>query len=65
MIFIFLDNIWRQARITVPPLLGLSTYKILVVGIIGSKPTGGKICFEKTLHVLYFLMNTLFIRFGY
>jgi hypothetical protein len=38
-----LDNIWRQARITVPTLLGLSTYKILIVGTVGSSPTGGKI----------------------
>jgi hypothetical protein len=37
-----LDNIWRQMKITVPPLLGMSTYQIQIVGIVGSKPTGGK-----------------------
>ncbi|UJR31098.1 hypothetical protein I4U23_018606, partial [Adineta vaga] len=34
------DNIWRQARINIPPLLGMSTYKILIAGIVGAKPTG-------------------------
>ncbi|CAF0847412.1 unnamed protein product, partial [Rotaria sordida] len=34
------DNIWRQVRITIPPLLGQSTYRIRIVGIIGAKPTG-------------------------
>ncbi|CAF1942585.1 unnamed protein product [Rotaria magnacalcarata] len=29
-----------QARVPVPPLLGFGTYKILVVGIVGSKSTG-------------------------
>jgi hypothetical protein len=56
MFFIFLDNIWRQARLTVPPLLGLSTYKILIVGIIGSKPTGGKI-FLKRLSQCFIFLN--------
>ena len=37
-----LDNIWRQARVTIPTLLGLSTYRILIVGIVGSKPSGGR-----------------------
>ena len=27
---------------TIPTLLGLSTYRILIVGIVGSKPSGGK-----------------------
>jgi hypothetical protein len=33
-------NIWRTARINIPPLLGMSTYRILIVGIVGAKPTG-------------------------
>ena len=36
-----IDNIWRQARVNIPPLLGMSTYKILIAGIVGAKPTGG------------------------
>lgn len=35
-------NIWRRARINIPPLLGMSTYKINIIGIVGAKPTGGK-----------------------
>jgi len=46
--FLNLDNIWRQARIDIPPLLGMSTYKILIVGIVGAKPTGGKKFFSRT-----------------
>ncbi|CAF0718676.1 unnamed protein product [Adineta steineri] len=34
------DNIWRQVRVNIPALLGMSTYKILIAGIVGSKPTG-------------------------
>lgn len=44
---LFLDNIWRQASVNVPPVLGLNTYRILIVGIVGSKPTGGKISFAQ------------------
>ncbi|CAF4185562.1 unnamed protein product, partial [Rotaria sp. Silwood2] len=34
------NNIWRQVRVTIPTLLGQGTYRILIVGIVGSKPTG-------------------------
>ena len=39
-------NIWRRASIDIPPLLGMSTYKILIVGIVGAKATGGKTSFD-------------------
>ncbi len=59
----FLDNIWRRARIDIPPLLGMSTYRILIVGIVGSQPTGGKNFFVREENL--FELNILFIRFGY
>ncbi|CAF4840990.1 unnamed protein product, partial [Rotaria sp. Silwood1] len=34
------DNIWRQVRVTIPPLVDLSTYRIHIIGIVGPKPTG-------------------------
>ncbi len=46
---LFLDNIWRQARMTIPPALGMSTYKILITGVVGSTPTGGKKFFTESL----------------
>jgi hypothetical protein len=57
-LFLLLDNIWRQMRITVPPLLGLNTYRILIVGIVGSKPTGGKttICLQCDFRFIEYLL---------
>jgi hypothetical protein len=46
LLIFFSDNIWRTARIDIPPLLGMSTYKILIVGIVGAKPTGGEKLFS-------------------
>ncbi|CAF4086941.1 unnamed protein product, partial [Rotaria sordida] len=34
------DNIWRQVRVTIPPLVDLSTYRIRIIGIVGSRRTG-------------------------
>jgi len=43
-----LGNIWRRARVNIPPLLGLSTYKIIIIGIVGAQATGGKkFCFSR------------------
>ncbi len=54
---ILLGNIWRRARVNIPPLLGLSTYKILIIGIVGAQSTGGKkFCFSRKKH----LMNCLY-----
>lgn len=41
MYFYILGSIWRRARINIPTLLGQSTYKIRIVGIVGAKTTGG------------------------
>ena len=38
----FAGNIWRQARVNIPPVLGMSTYRIMLVGIVGARPTGGR-----------------------
>jgi hypothetical protein len=38
----------------------MSTYRILIVGIVGAKPTGGK-----KLFYFDFVLNIFLIRFGY
>ena len=48
IVLFVLDNIWRQARVTIPALLGQGSYRILIVGVVGAKPTGGQfICEEE------------------
>ena len=59
----FSGNIWRTARVNIPPLLGMGTYKILIVGIVGATTTVGEKRFSFRFVKTVFLLSL--IRSGY